>query len=118
MLDKWISNASGFLLVFAINDLETFNSLKNIIARIKNNEADNLPFVLVGNKIDLIHKREVSAQQANELAKSIKAKYIETSALKDEDGKVKQAFQVCAEMIFSMQKDKGDNGKGCCCNII
>ena len=118
MLDKWISNASGFLLVFAINDLVTFNSLKNIIARIKKNEADNLPFVLVGNKIDLIHKREVSAQLANELAKSIKAKYIETSALKDEDGKVKQAFQECAEMIFSMQKDKGGNGKGCCCNII
>ena len=118
MLDKWISIANGFLLVFAINDLETFNSLKTIINRIKKHDVDKLPFVLVGNKIDLINKREVTSQQAQELAKSIGAKYFETSALTDENGKVKEAFKECGEMIFNRLKDKDDNGKKCCCNIF
>ena len=117
MLDKWLSVASGFILVFAINDLETFTALKTIIARIKKRDVGDLPFILVGNKIDLIHKREVTAQQAQELAKALKAKYFETSALNDENGKVKEVFQECGNMIFNLQDKNDDNGKTCYCNI-
>ena len=53
MLDQWISSASGFLLVFAINDLETFQALEIKAKRIQKNEADKLPIILVGNKSDL-----------------------------------------------------------------
>ena len=106
MLDEWISQASGFLLLFAINDLESFEAIKQKIKRIEKNEADNLPRILVGNKCDLREDKKVTLQQAEEYAKSINAKYYETSALNDENGNVKIVFQECANMILGKQAEK------------
>ena len=116
MLDQWISSANGFLLVFAINDLETFQALNPKIQRIEKNEAQNLPKILVGNKCDLKDQRVISQQQAEEFAKTINAKYYETSAL--EDINVKTVFQECANMILGTYSGKNDEEKGCLkCNI-
>ena len=119
MSDQWIKSANGFLLVFAINDLETFTALNDKIKRIEKNEKQDLPKILVGNKIDLIDERAVSQQQAEELAKSINAKYYETSALTDENGNVKVIFQECANMILGNTSGE-DNEKRHCfkCSIF
>lgn len=119
MLDQWISSASGFILVYAINDLETFEALQAKVKRIQKNEADKLPVVLVGNKCDLKDQRKVTVQQAEEFAKTIGAKFYETSALDDSNGNVKVVFQECGEMILNKSQIKGP-GKGKCfgCSIF
>ena len=76
------------------------NHLKQKIKRIEKNEADNLPKILVGNKCDLRVDRKVSLQQAEEYAKSINAKYYETSALTDFNGNIKIVFQECSNLIL------------------
>ena len=101
MIDEWIKTADGFLLLFAINDKESFEVLKGKIKRIKKNNKDKLPIILVGNKCDLENKREVDKKDAIEFAKSIGAKYYETSALTDENKNVKVVFQQCAHMIIN-----------------
>ena len=111
MLDQWITSANGFLLVFAINDLETLQALNSKVERIEKNEAQNLPKILVGNKCDLKNQRAVSKQQAEEFAKNINAKYYETSAL--EDINVKTVFQECANMILGTNNGKNDEEKNC-----
>ena len=113
MLDQWISLANGFLLVFAINDLETFEALKTKVKRIEKNEANKLPIVLVGNKCDLNDQRTVSYQDAEQFAKSIDAKYYETSALNDMNGNVKVVFQECGAMILQKGKNKDDKKSKC-----
>ena len=113
MLDQWISLASGFLLVFAINDMETFKALDSKFKRIQKNEAEKLPIILVGNKCDLTEEREVSVQEAEEFAKTIKAKYYETSALTDFNGNCKVVFQECANLILNVSKDEGKKKGGC-----
>jgi GTPase SAR1 family protein len=119
MLDQWISLASGFLLVFAINDLETFEALKTKMRRIEKNEANKLPVILVGNKCDLEDQRKVSVQDAEEFAKSIGAKYYETSALNDMNGNVKVVFQECGSMILKKGKDKEEQKKKCAgCSVF
>lgn len=119
MLDQWISSASGFLLVFAINDLETFESIEVKVKRIKQNNAERLPIVLVGNKCDLKDQRKVTFQQAEEYAKSIGAKYYETSALTDENGNCKVVFRECANLIMNKSTGEGESKKGCAlCSII
>ena len=53
-MDTWINFGDGFLLVFAINDKESFNCLnekRNRIIQIKNGKP--CPILLVGNKQDL-----------------------------------------------------------------
>ena len=99
MLDQWIENANGFLLVYAINDSETFEALKLKVQRMQKNNAEHLPIIIVGNKNDLEEERKVSKETAENYAKSIGAKYYETSALTDMNGNVKVVFQECANLI-------------------
>jgi GTPase KRas protein len=81
MLDSWINFAEGFLLVFAINDKDSFESLVSRRDRIlKLKKGQNCPIVLVGNKCDLEKERAVTQAEANEVARQWNAKYIETSA--------------------------------------
>ena len=114
MLDQWINLAKGFILVFAIDDQESFDAIKTMIKRIEKHDKGDLPMILVGNKCDLVNKRKISEQQGEELARSIKGKYYETSALTDEKGNVKTVFVECAKMILdSMGSDEDDKPKCC-----
>ena len=101
MLDQWIENANGFLLVYAINDLETFEAIKEKVVRMQKNNAEKLPIIIVGNKNDLENERKVSKEVAENYAKSIGAKYYETSALTDHNGNCKVVFQQCANLIVN-----------------
>ena len=114
MLDQWISYASGFILVFAINDLETFEALNSKVVRIQKNGADKLPMIIVGNKCDLEIDRKVSKEQAENYANSIGAKYYETSALTDCNHNVKTIFVECANMIINKEMRELKKPKKCC----
>ena len=114
MLDQWIQVAKGFILVFAIDDQESFDAIKTKIKRIENHKKNDLPIILVGNKCDLENKRKISTQQGEDLAKSFNSKYYETSALTDENGNVKTVFVECAKMILNTNGEEGDDGPRCC----
>ena len=121
MLDVWIGQANGFILVFALNDQKSFDDIDNKIKRIEKNEVGHLPIILVGNKCDLKEERKITTQQATEYAKSMGAKYFETSAFTDSNGNIKNAFQKCGNLILSksQRKKHGTKKKGCfLCNIF
>jgi GTPase KRas protein len=81
MLDMWINFGQGFLLVFAVNDRESFDWLTKRRDRILKIKKGSCPIVLVGNKCDLENERVVSETEGKELAKSWGVSYIETSAI-------------------------------------
>ena len=117
MMDEWIKSANGFLLLFAINDKESFSALKAKMDRIKKNNKENLPKILVGNKCDLEDKREISKEKAVEYAKAIGAKYYETSALTDSNGNCKVVFQQCAHLSINHINTEEKGGACPLCNI-
>ncbi len=74
-MDFWISHAEGFLLVFAINEKESFSYIKGMRDRIlKAKQGVKYPILLVGNKQDLTYA-EVKTQ-----ADFWVIEYMETSA--------------------------------------
>jgi len=80
--DTYIRSGEAFLLVFDITDAESFQDLNELyeqILRVKNGDR-NIPTILVGNKIDLAEKREVTQEEAEQKAKNWSIKYTETSA--------------------------------------
>ena len=107
MLDQWVEMADGFILVFAINDMDTFNALQEKIKRIQKHQDKKCPIVLVGNKCDLEDQRKVSKQDAEALAKSINAVYVETSALTDINKNCKLPFVKCAKNVLALRKKEG-----------
>ena len=121
MIDEWINNANGFILVFAINDEEGFETVKKYVERInkKKNKIEGLPLILVGNKCDLENERKVSKEDAINYAKMLGTEYYETSALTDQNGNCKTVFQECAfKIINSSNKNEKSESKCLKCSIF
>ena len=106
MFNCWITDSDGFLLIFAFNDKESFQFIKNRYKQIKNLKKDKNPIIVVGNKCDLESERKIDSQEAIEYAKEIGAKYYETSAKTDANGNCKVIFEECARMIYSQILEK------------
>ena len=106
-MDMWISFGEGFLLVFAINDLESFELLKGKYDRVmKGKHGVKCPILLVGNKQDLTNERKVDYEQAKKTADQWGIEYIETSAKTNFN--CKEAFEKLAQKIVEMKKKDND----------
>ena len=115
-MDMWISFGDGFLLVFAINDMESFEALKSKYERVmKGNHDQNCPLLLVGNKNDLENERKVEYDVAKNLADSWKCEYIETSAKTNNN--CKEAFEKLAAKVVQL-KNGPEKKKSCNCSIF
>nr|XP_033816768.1 GTPase HRas-like isoform X2 [Geotrypetes seraphini] len=108
MRDQYMRTGEGFLCVFAINNMKSFQDVHHYreqINRVK--DSDDVPMVLVGNKCDL-PSRTIDTKQAQELARGYGIPFIETSA-KTRQG-VEDAFYTLVREIRK-HKEKITNGK-------
>lgn len=82
---SFYKDTSGVIIVFDLTRLETFNNVKNWMKDIERNidDVSNVELLIVGNKADLVDKRQVSDQDINELRRTHTFRYIETSAKDD-----------------------------------
>ncbi|KAJ1990265.1 hypothetical protein H4R33_001769 [Dimargaris cristalligena] len=99
--DNFYRGRDGFMLVFSLCEYESFqfmHELRERILRVVDTIAD-VPMVLVGNKYDLATRnyRQVSIEEAQELALSWNAMYVETSAKTGEN--VETAYKELLRLI-------------------
>jgi len=79
--DNYFRSGEGFLCVFSIVERESFAAMSDFREQILRVKGDiQIPMILVGNKVDLADRREVSQQEAEGLARSWGVSYVETSA--------------------------------------
>ncbi|KAF7725760.1 hypothetical protein EC973_009377 [Apophysomyces ossiformis] len=79
--DNYYRSGEGFLCVFSVceqESLEHTQEFRDQILRVLDDET--VPFILVGNKVDLEHLRKVTGSEASSLAAEWGCPYIETSA--------------------------------------
>jgi len=82
LLNYWISFAEAFILVYAINDRESFDYLDEKRDRILKMKKDvYCPIILVGNKSDLENQRKIQYDEGVNLAKRWGCYFFETSVL-------------------------------------
>jgi GTPase SAR1 family protein len=95
----------GYLLVYSINSRESFELLDTIRSKILNHTGlDWVPLVLVGNKSDLLHQRQVSVEEVEAVAQKWNCVSIEVSA------RVNHNVQRCFElMLQEIEKQSGDS---------
>ena len=114
VMNMWISFGQGFLLVFAINNKESFDiirSKRELIIKEKKGEIP--PMILVGNKQDCEKGREVAYDEAKSLADSWGIEYIETSAKNNFN--CKKAF---AKLALKISEPNSNQKSSCFCLII
>ena len=81
--DGYYRNVDGFICVFSVTERETFQAMDDFrdqILRIKDDSANKVPFLLVGNKVDLEHQRCVRLDSAEYMSKRWNCPYYESSA--------------------------------------
>ncbi|RVX69681.1 Protein ras-2 [Exophiala mesophila] len=102
--DQWIRDGEGFILVYSITSRNSFNRIRRFyqqVQRVKESSHPGsptgasylpaqmngspsyngpVPVMLVGNKNDQHHEREVSAQEGQALAKELGCDFVEASA--------------------------------------
>lgn len=93
---SYYRDSAGVILVFDITQRRTFEVLDLWLQDVKS--MSKTPYIiLVGNKIDLASRREVSREEAENYAMTNNMIYIETSAKKYED--INQIFDSLTQTI-------------------
>jgi len=100
--DQWIRDGEGFVLVYSITSRNSFSRIQKFhaqVQRVKESGSASsptgpsylppslnspsfgpVPVMLVGNKADKHHEREVSSQEGQALAKELGCEFVEASA--------------------------------------
>ncbi|XP_026886387.1 GTP-binding protein Rit1 [Electrophorus electricus] len=81
MRDQYMRAGEGFIISYSITDRRSFQEarhFKQLIQRVR--RTADTPVVLVGNKSDLVHLRQVSVEEGKELAREFQCPFFETSA--------------------------------------
>ena len=119
MLDTWINSADGFILVYSIDNKESFESTKTRYDKImKLKEGQKVFIIIVGNKCDLEEKRQVSKEEVANYCKESKIDFLEASALNTIN--VKESFLGVARGLLQInftekyKKNDGEIGKKRC----
>ena len=115
MLEDWIEFASYFLLVYSIEDKESFEQVQKNYEKIVNKKGKNFyGIVIVGNKCDLEENRQIKKEEVEEYANKIKVGNIETSALNNIN--VNEAFLALVQIYIDKNIDDKKKKKcGCPC---
>lgn len=95
----YFRSAAAVFVVFDVTNRETFNSIGDWIKDTINLSPPNAVKVMVGNKTDLLSKREVPFVEAKDLATEHHFAYYETSALSGD--KIEDLFLNTADQIYS-----------------
>ena len=121
MLDTWINSCDGFILVYSIDNKESFEATKVRYERIiKLKGEQKVAIIIVGNKCDLEDNRKVTREEVENFCSTNKIDFLEASALKVIN--VKETFLAVARGLLQINfpekyKNSGKSGgsKKCFC---
>jgi len=92
--------AVGALLVYDISKRITYDNVSRWLKELREHADMNIVIMLVGNKKDLRHMRQIQTDEAKEFCKQEKLFFIETSALADSN--VNTAFETILKEIYRL----------------
>jgi len=97
----YFKGSNGALGVFDLSSSQSLLKIPGWISSIKKTVKKTIPMLLIGNKVDL--EREVDQEEAEDSAKRLGCKYLETSA--KTGANVERAFEIVARACL---KDAGE----------
>jgi small GTP-binding protein len=99
--EYYFVQSHGAIVVFNLVSKESFDSIDFWISKLKELSGD-IPYIIVGNKIDLDDKRAISKEDIEKKVKGYGAEYFETSAKLDRN--VNEAFLALSIQILNKLK--------------
>jgi len=103
--------AVGAMLVYDITSKKTYDNIKLWLSQCQQNSDKDIVIMLVGNKLDMKHVREISAETAEQFCKVNRFLYVETSAKENEN--IEFAFEKLITNIYEKRLTKQEDEKLC-----
>lgn len=94
MCTVYYKDADGFIFVYDVTNRKSFENLSSWLDQAQQYKTKEVLMLLIGNKIDLKKQRVVTSEEGVEFSKANKMFFMEASALTNEGGCVKQAFEM------------------------
>ena len=105
---SYYRGATGALLVYDVTKRDTFDHLQSWLEDCKENSNMRMTILLIGNKTDLVEKRQVTTEEGKQFADRNGLLFLETSAKTSFN--VDEAFLKTARGIFTkIQSGELDN---------
>ncbi|NWU64811.1 RSLBA protein, partial [Pterocles burchelli] len=102
-LSRCVKWAEGFLLVYSITDYSSYQSVQPLYQQIRKVHSDaRTPIIIVGNKADLLHARQVPTKEGLQLANELGSLFLEISTSDDSQG-VWDVFQYLCKEVSKLQ---------------
>ena len=94
----YYKGSKGAFVVYDITKKDTFDSVDKWIHDLKSTGDPKMTIMIIGNKLDLEHKREVLKEQGEEKARSFGCAFLETSAFSGDN--IEKGFEMMISEIF------------------
>lgn len=99
-IQQW---ADGIMLVYSITDRASFNFIHRKVKAL----CDSQDVVcLIGNKVDMVHLRQISHDEGEILAKDFECKFTEVSAAEHVQTVSEVFLELAQEILISKRKSK------------
>jgi len=118
LLDHWIRDAEGFLLVYAINSFVSFEYAKKLFDKIQHNKEDTtINLILLGNKCDLPdNDRVVTYENGKDYSNELQCTFFECSA--KDNINVTEAFEALVKNARESKIDQEEPKYSSCCVLL
>ena len=111
-VQNFFKNAGLAILVYAINDRQSFNDIEEWLNQIKLNASPDTKLILVGNKKDLENERKVTYEEGEKLSKDFNFFcFFESSA--KEGINAEEIFLTTTKLLYTRYL-KFNNSEGLC----
>ena len=84
--------ADGFIVMYSVTSSESMKTARRIVRDIREKSLNNAPIVLLGNKKDLEHHREVTRAKAAQTARKLRCNLFSELSVAEEISSVRNVF--------------------------
>uniref|UniRef100_A0A8C8VPV6 small monomeric GTPase n=1 Tax=Pelusios castaneus TaxID=367368 RepID=A0A8C8VPV6_9SAUR len=110
-LSRCVKWADGFLLVYSITDYSSYQSIRPLFQHIRKVYPDSKrPILIVGNKADLLHARQVQTNEGLQLANELGSVFLEISTSENYHG-VCDVFQYLCKEVSKLNHHSSSGDK-------
>ncbi|XP_022111959.1 ras-related and estrogen-regulated growth inhibitor-like [Acanthaster planci] len=104
--DSHLRWANAFVIVYSVCNRTTFKDVETQVKHIQMTKSPcSVPIVIIGNKADLEHRREVMLDEGRDLAEEYGCYFFEVSAA-DGYTEVREAFLALLKEVYEATKNK------------
>ena len=120
---NYFKGAHGIILLYDITTQSSFDNVSKWIKQIKEDASEKVVIILIGNKIDLEHKRAIPTEEGEKIAEDFGLIFFECSAKTGKN--INEAFNELIKKTVAnfskpagkgqkLKQNRSDGSKGCC----